>query len=50
VKIIDKKSVGQDMARLETEIEILKTVKHDNIIALYAIYDTKDYFYIITEL
>jgi len=50
VKIIDKKTVGQDMARLETEIEILKTVQHPNIIALYALYDTPEFFYIITEL
>merc|ERR1711934_771040 len=31
VKVIEKKNVGQDMARLRTEIEILKRVKHPNI-------------------
>mmetsp|Transcript_33930 Transcript_33930/g.95459 ORF Transcript_33930/g.95459 Transcript_33930/m.95459 type:complete len:952 (+) Transcript_33930:178-3033(+) len=50
VKIIDKKSVGQDMDRLETEIEILKKVQHPNIICLKDIYDTSNYFYIVTEL
>ena len=50
VKIIDKKSAGQDMDRLETEIEILKKVSHPNIIRLKGIYDTKSMFYIITEL
>jgi calcium/calmodulin-dependent protein kinase I len=50
VKIIDKKSAGQDMDRLETEIEILKKVSHPNIICLKDIYDTKTTFYIVTEL
>jgi len=50
VKIIDKKSAGQDMDRLETEIEILKKVSHPNIICLKDIYDTKLMFYIVTEL
>jgi len=48
--MIDKKSAGQDMDRLETEIEILKQVTHPNIICLKDIYDTKSMFYIVTEL
>jgi len=50
VKIIDKQSVGQDMTRLATEIEILKKVQHPNIIALKEIIDTKSWLFIITEL
>eukprot|EP01101_Sappina_pedata_P006966 TRINITY_DN3584_c0_g2_i1.p1 TRINITY_DN3584_c0_g2~~TRINITY_DN3584_c0_g2_i1.p1 ORF type:complete len:326 (+),score=145.32 TRINITY_DN3584_c0_g2_i1:64-978(+) len=50
VKMIKKSSVGQDMARLTTEMEILKRVDHPNIIALKEIIDTKNCLFIITEL
>jgi len=50
VKIIDKKTVGADINRLETEIQILKKVNHENIIALKELFDTPDYLFIVTEL
>jgi len=50
VKMINKTNVGQDMARLATEIEILKTVNHPNIINLKEIVDTKNCLFIVTEL
>jgi calcium/calmodulin-dependent protein kinase I len=50
VKIIHKSNVGQDMARLQTEMEILKKVNHPNIISLKEIIDTKNCLFIVTEL
>jgi len=50
VKIIDKKNVGSDLVRLETEIQILKKVHHANIISLKELFDTPEYLFIITEL
>ena len=50
VKVIEKKNVGQDMSRLQTEMEILKKVNHPNIIALSEIFETADTLYIVTEL
>eukprot|EP01094_Clydonella_sp_ATCC50884_P005859 TRINITY_DN1483_c0_g1_i1.p1 TRINITY_DN1483_c0_g1~~TRINITY_DN1483_c0_g1_i1.p1 ORF type:complete len:472 (+),score=291.09 TRINITY_DN1483_c0_g1_i1:43-1458(+) len=50
VKIIEKANAGQDMARLRTEMEILKSVRHQNIIALKEIIEDDDTLYIITEL
>jgi len=41
VKMINKSTVGQDLVRLQTEIEILKKVNHPNIICLKDIIDTK---------
>eukprot|EP01103_Thecamoeba_quadrilineata_P007028 TRINITY_DN16806_c0_g1_i1.p1 TRINITY_DN16806_c0_g1~~TRINITY_DN16806_c0_g1_i1.p1 ORF type:complete len:299 (-),score=84.51 TRINITY_DN16806_c0_g1_i1:120-1016(-) len=49
-KIIEKKTLGQDLIRLETEIAILKQVQHPNIISLKETIDTKHYLFIITEL
>jgi len=50
VKIIHKTSVGADMARLATEMDILKKVDHPNIISLKEIVDTKNCLFIVTEL
>jgi len=50
VKIIDKKNVGTDLVRLETEIQILKKVNHTNIISMKELFDTHEYLFIVTEL
>jgi calcium/calmodulin-dependent protein kinase I len=50
VKIINKSNVGADMARLATEMDILKQVDHPNIISLKEIIDTKNCLFIVTEL
>jgi len=50
VKFVEKKNVGSDMVRLQTEIDILKRVKHPNIINLKEVFETDDYIYIVTEL
>jgi len=49
-KMINKSNVGQDMARLATEMEILKRVNHPHVINLKEIIDTKNCLFIITEL
>jgi len=50
VKEVDKKQVGNDMAQLDREIDILKKVNHPNIIALKDVFDSPDILYIVTEL
>jgi len=52
VKVIDKKeaSAEQDERRLQTEITILKRVKHENIVGLKDIYENSDKLYLVMEL
>ena len=40
----------QDLHRLPTELEILRSVNHPNIIQLKDVFETKEYVYIVTEL
>lgn len=40
---------NQDLELARTEIEILKICQHPNIIKLYDIFETPEYFYIIME-
>jgi len=50
VKIIDKKMAEQDEKRLRTEVEILKRVKHPNIVGLKELFETDDKLYLVMEL
>jgi calcium/calmodulin-dependent protein kinase I len=52
VKIIDKKEANseQDEKRLRTEVDILKKVKHPNIIALKDLYETPEKLHLVMEL
>jgi len=52
VKIIDKTqaSAEADEKRLRTEVEILKKVKHPNIVCLKDLYDTPQNLYLVMEL
>jgi len=50
VKIIEKSSLGADIVRLQTEIDILKQVSHPNIIDLKELIETPTILAIITEL
>lgn len=50
IKIIEKKNVEQDLARLATEMQILKSVDHPNIIKLKEIFETDSMLYIVTEV
>jgi len=48
IKIIDKKKI--DVKRLHTEVSILSTVKHPNIISLKETFDTETELYLVMEL
>eukprot|EP01100_Stratorugosa_tubuloviscum_P000389 TRINITY_DN1084_c0_g1_i1.p1 TRINITY_DN1084_c0_g1~~TRINITY_DN1084_c0_g1_i1.p1 ORF type:complete len:295 (-),score=67.79 TRINITY_DN1084_c0_g1_i1:822-1706(-) len=50
VKIINKKNLGADIVRLETEIEILQRVNHPNVISLKDLFDSPTSLYIVMEL
>jgi calcium/calmodulin-dependent protein kinase I len=51
IKIIDKHETKQeDQKRLKTEVEILKRVKHPNIICMKDLFDTPDKLYLVIEL
>ena len=52
IKIIDKTQLQEDplnLKRVESEISILKIVKHKNIISLYEILETQKKIYLIME-
>jgi len=52
VKIIDKSqcTAESDEKRLKTEVEILKKVKHPNIVGLRDLYETPHHLYLVMEL
>jgi len=52
VKIIDKKDANaeQDEKRLQTEVEILKRVKHENIVGLKDMYEDSDKLHLVMQL
>ena len=52
IKTISKSSLKKeldDLLLITKQIETLKILKHRNIITLYEIYESKKYFYLITE-
>lgn len=49
VKIIDKKKVMHGMA-VQREIEILKTIHHENIVALKDYFEDSQYHYLVMDL
>ena len=50
IKILEKNRISQqDIKRIETEINILKTLHHKNIIQLYSIIQTSEKIYLIME-
>lgn len=50
IKIVTKaKLTDEDEAALMDEIDVLKEMKHPNIIRLYDTFDEKDYYYLVTE-
>ena len=50
-KKIDKKFASNPRAKkyLDNEINILKEIDHQNIVKLYQVYETTQYYYLITE-
>ena len=51
IKILEKKKIIQkeDKIRLEREIEVLKKLRHPNLVHLYSVIETKDKIYLIME-
>ncbi|XP_035676234.1 calcium/calmodulin-dependent protein kinase type 1D-like [Branchiostoma floridae] len=50
VKCIDKKALKGKEETLENEIQILRRVKHPNIVHLHEIIDSKSHLYLVMEL
>jgi serine/threonine protein kinase len=50
IKIIEKKKVGQKKEMLETEVEILKRVKHPYVIEMKEMFETSTHIYLVMEL
>ena len=51
IKIIQKKNIGpEDEAALKSEVEVLQTVKHDNIVHLQEIFDCSAHLYMVMEV
>ncbi|CAK5069238.1 unnamed protein product [Meloidogyne enterolobii] len=49
IKIIDKKSIPNDLPRVFSEMEALKLLAHQNICRLFQFRETEDRFYIVME-
>lgn len=50
IKVINlKKFKASNLAMLESEIEVHRTLTHPNIVQFYDAYKTENYYYIITE-
>lgn len=51
IKIITKQAINErDMKRLTSEIEIMKKLKHKNIIQLIEVFDSPSHLYLVMEL
>ena len=51
IKIMEKNKISheEDKIRVKREIQVLKKLRHPNIVHLYNVIDTKDKIYLITE-
>jgi serine/threonine protein kinase len=50
LKIIDKKAVGDKTEMIQTEIDILRKVRHTHIISLHEMFETPTHIYLVMEL
>lgn len=50
MKIIDKKAVGEKTEMIQTEIDILRRVRHPYIIGLKEMFETSTTIYLVMEL
>jgi calcium-dependent protein kinase len=48
VKIIEKKKI-KNMAQFRTEIKILQTLDHPNVIKMYEYFEDEEYIYLVME-
>ena len=50
IKIIDKSKLDKsNLEKVYREVEVLKLLKHPNIIKLYQVMETKSMLYLVTE-
>jgi maternal embryonic leucine zipper kinase len=49
IKIMDKKSLGDDLPRVRTEIDAMKTLAHQHICKLYQVIETEEKFFMVIE-
>lgn len=50
IKIVDKSQLDEgNLRKLYREVQILKMLRHDNIIRLYQVMETKDMLYLVSE-
>jgi calcium/calmodulin-dependent protein kinase I len=50
IKVVTKaKLTPEDEAALKDEVQVLQELKHPNIIQLFAFFDEKQYYYLVTE-
>ena len=51
IKIIEKNKISheEDKIRMNREIEVLKKLRHPNIVHLYSVIDTEEKIYLITD-
>ncbi|XP_042894691.1 maternal embryonic leucine zipper kinase isoform X1 [Parasteatoda tepidariorum] len=49
IKIMDKQSLGDDLPRVQLEIEALKILNHPNICKLYQVIETENKFFLVLE-
>ena len=50
IKVIDKAKCKGKESMIETEVNILKRVRHENIIQLYEMYEVENRIYLVMEL
>jgi len=50
IKIIEKNQSEEELQLLQREIDIMRKLKHKNIIGLEEVYDEPDYIYLVLEL
>ncbi|XP_035220225.1 maternal embryonic leucine zipper kinase-like [Stegodyphus dumicola] len=50
IKIMDKAALGDDLPRVQVEIEAMQELNHPNICKLYQVIETEKMFFLILEL
>ena len=50
VKIITKGAKEKEDARIQVEVDILRRVRHPNLIQLYDVFDSPDSLYLVMQL
>jgi len=50
IKMIEKNQAGEELQLLQREIDIMRKLKHKNIISLEEVFDESDHIYLVMEL